>query len=39
MRVLTAAGLVQQEKVGQWRWYRRNETAIRELLHELKDGL
>ena len=39
MRVLTAAGLVQQEKIGQWRWYRRNETAIRELLHELKGGL
>ena len=39
MRVLTAAGLVQQEKIGQWRWYRRNETAIRELLLELKEGL
>ena len=39
MRVLTTAGLVQQEKIGQWRWYRRNETAIRELLQELREGL
>ena len=39
MRVLTSAGLVQREKIGQWRWYRRNETAIRELLNELKQGL
>lgn len=39
MRVLSAAGLVHQEKIGQWRWYRRNETTIRELLHELKEGL
>ena len=39
MRVLTAAGLVEQEKIGQWRWYRRNEAAIRELLQELKEGL
>jgi ArsR family transcriptional regulator len=39
MRILTAAGLVEQERVGQWRWYRRNDAAIRELLQELKEGL
>ena len=39
MRMLTSAGLVEQEKIGQWRWYRRNESAIRELLQELKEGL
>jgi ArsR family transcriptional regulator len=39
MRVLTAAGLVEAEKLGRWRWYRRNEDAIRELLGALRESL
>jgi DNA-binding transcriptional ArsR family regulator len=29
MAILTKAGLVEATKKGQWRWYRRNEKAIR----------
>ena len=39
MQVLTRAGLVQAEKHGRWRWYRRNEEALRRLLNALKDSL
>jgi ArsR family transcriptional regulator len=31
MKVLTEAGLVDAQKVGQWMWYRRNEKALKEL--------
>jgi ArsR family transcriptional regulator len=39
MRLLTRAGLVEAEKIGRWRWYRRNENAIRELLGTLRESL
>jgi len=29
MAILTKSGLVEATKKGQWRWYRRNEKAIR----------
>jgi DNA-binding transcriptional ArsR family regulator len=39
MAILTRAGLVEANKKGQWRWYRRNEKAIRQLLKLLKGKL
>jgi ArsR family transcriptional regulator len=39
MSILTEAGLVEAVKQGQWRWYRRNETAIRRLLKTLRTKL
>ena len=36
MAILTKAGLVEATKEGQWRWYRRNEKAIRQTLKTLK---
>lgn len=39
MAVLTKAGLVQATKQGQWRWYRRNERAIRSMVKALKSKL
>jgi ArsR family transcriptional regulator len=39
MAILTAAGLVEARKVGLWRWYRRNETALREFTRSLKKSL
>jgi DNA-binding transcriptional ArsR family regulator len=39
MSILTEAGLVEAVKQGQWRWYRRNETAIRRLLKMLRKKL
>lgn len=39
MAVLTKAGLVEQTKQGQWRWYRRNEKAIRGMLKTLRGEL
>src|ERR1700691_3300630 len=35
MAILTKAGLVEAVKQGQWRWYRRNEKAIRLLMKHL----
>ena len=35
MAILTKAGLVEAVKQGQWRWYRRNENAIRQMIKEL----
>ena len=37
MKVLTKAGLVEAEKIGQWMWYRRNEKNLREALNALRD--
>src|SRR6516225_11020443 len=31
MTILTKAGLVEATKHGQWRWYRRNDKAIRQV--------
>jgi len=39
MGILTKAGLVEATKQGQWRWYRRNETAIRQLMKTLRRKL
>jgi DNA-binding transcriptional ArsR family regulator len=39
MAILTKAGLVEATKEGQWRWYRRNEKAIRLLVKTLKGKL
>jgi DNA-binding transcriptional ArsR family regulator len=39
MAILTRSGLVEAVKQGQWRWYRRNEPAIRSLLKTLRTKL
>ena len=39
MSILKQAGLVEAKKLGQWMWYRRNETALREFVHELRERL
>ena len=36
MAILTKAGLVEATKQGQWRWYRRNEKAIRAIVRVLR---
>jgi DNA-binding transcriptional ArsR family regulator len=37
MKILTTAGLVEAEKIGQWMWYRRNEKNLRDALNSLRD--
>jgi DNA-binding transcriptional ArsR family regulator len=39
MGILTKAGLVDAVKQGQWRWYRRNEKALRRLVKSLRAQL
>jgi DNA-binding transcriptional ArsR family regulator len=39
MAILTKAGLVDAVKQGQWRWYRRNEKALRRLTKSLRAQL
>ncbi len=39
MAILTKAGLVEATKRGQWRWYRRNEKAIRQMVKRLRGKL
>jgi ArsR family transcriptional regulator, arsenate/arsenite/antimonite-responsive transcriptional repressor len=39
MAVLTKSGLVEAVKQGQWRWYRRNEKALRRLVKGLRAQL
>ena len=39
MSILKRAGLVEAKKEGQWMWYRRNETAVRELARNLRESL
>lgn len=39
MAILTKAGLVEATKQGQWRWYRRNEKAIRLVVKNLRGKL
>src|ERR1700740_3432205 len=36
MAILTKAGLVDAAKQGQWRWYRRNDKAIRQVVKMLR---
>jgi ArsR family transcriptional regulator len=39
MTILTKAGLVEATKHGQWRWYRRNDKAIRQVVKMLRGKL
>ncbi len=39
MAILTKAGLVEASKRGHWRWYRRNEKAIRQVVKMLRGKL
>jgi DNA-binding transcriptional ArsR family regulator len=39
MAILTKAGLVEAVKLGQWRWYRRNDHAIRQIVRLLRKGI
>jgi ArsR family transcriptional regulator len=39
MGILTKAGLVEATKQGQWRWYRRNEKAILQMVKMLRGKL
>jgi DNA-binding transcriptional ArsR family regulator len=39
MAILKKAGLVDAKKLGQWRWYRRNESAVRQLTRTLRRTL
>jgi ArsR family transcriptional regulator len=39
MAILMKAGLVGATKKGQWRWYRRNERAIRAMVKTLRGEL
>ena len=39
MKILTNAGLVESEKIGQWMWYRRNERNLRDALSTLRDEI
>jgi ArsR family transcriptional regulator len=39
MSILTKAGLVEAVKQGQWRWYRRNEKAMRQAVKSLRASL
>ena len=39
MAILTKAGLVEAKKLGLWRWYRRNDTALREFARALRENL
>jgi ArsR family transcriptional regulator len=39
MTILREAGLVEAKKQGLWMWYRRNESALKELARKLRDGL
>lgn len=39
MRILERAGLVEVSREGHWRWYRRNEKLIAEMMRNLKNQL
>jgi len=39
MRILVKANLVEAEREGHWRWYRRNEKLIAEMARELRSKL
>jgi DNA-binding transcriptional ArsR family regulator len=39
MAILTKAGLVNAMKHGHWRWYRRNETALRQMIKAMRARL
>ena len=39
MRILEKSGLVEGKREGHWRWYRRNEKLIAEMMRALKEQL
>jgi len=39
MRILEKAGLVEAKREGHWRWYRRNEKLIADMMKGLKGQL
>jgi DNA-binding transcriptional ArsR family regulator len=39
LQTLARAGLVSSKRVGQWTFYKRNETAIRTLKRQIRDSL
>jgi DNA-binding transcriptional ArsR family regulator len=39
MRILEKAGLVEAKREGHWRWYRRNEKLMTEMMRDLKGQL
>jgi ArsR family transcriptional regulator, arsenate/arsenite/antimonite-responsive transcriptional repressor len=39
MTILQKAGLVEAQKEGHWRWYQRNERAIKQLTKTLRQAL
>lgn len=39
MRILEKANVVEAKREGHWRWYRRNEKLIAEMMRELKSQL
>jgi len=39
MSILKRAGLVEAKKLGQWMWYRRDETFLREFARTLRENL
>jgi len=39
MAILTKSGLVEAKKLGQWKWYRRNESVLREFSRKLRESL
>jgi len=39
MRILEKAGVVEAKREGHWRWYRRNEKLITEMMRGLKGQL
>ena len=39
MRILEKAGLVEAKREGHWRWYRRNEKLIAEMIKGLRSQL
>jgi len=39
MAILKKAGLVEAQKLGQWMWYRRNDTALRQFARALRKSL
>jgi ArsR family transcriptional regulator len=39
MAVLQRAGLVEAHKIGQWRWYKRNESELKDFARALKETL
>jgi DNA-binding transcriptional ArsR family regulator len=39
MSILKKAGLIEAKKLGQWIWYRRNETVLRKFARTLRANL